>query len=365
MLKVVEIILDLSKRAGAEVFFASLCEELNSRGDIELSIISLYDNIDSSFSGLRNLRNCKFYTVHKHPGIDFKAAIKLRKIIKMINPDIIHTHRSILSTYFLAFGTKRHKWFNVHTVHSIAEKECNRITYFLRKPFLYKKTLILVGIAPAITSSILKLYPKATVPTILNGISFKHQITDNVEKAYDFICVASFRPVKNHKMLFDVFDSVYEQNSNSNLICLGEGPLFETSKEYIDGLKSKPNIYLVGSVQDVDSYLEKSRTFVLSSLYEGNPISILEAMKHGLPIIAPRVGGIPDIVKDKINGLLYPAGRNDKMYDCMIELLSNTAKYKEIEANNFRDSKNFSMEKCASKYVELFISLIKTSKERS
>ena len=353
MIKVVEVIPDLSKRAGAEVFFFSLCKELSQSKEIELSIISLYNNVDSSFDELRTLSNCHFYTCDKKKGVDFRAAKKFRKIIKKINPTIIHTHRSILPTYFLAFGLAKRKWKIVHTLHSIPSKECSKTTNILRKPFIRKKMLAFVGISKTISSLFLDANKKAKIVTINNGV-IDFDYDKNQQKIYDFISIGRFASVKNHKMLFDVFNMVWKKHQNIKLICLGDGELFDESKKYISSLPCFKNIFLIGATSNVGCYLSSSKVFVMSSIYEGNPISILEALHCGLPIVAPNVGGIPDVIDNNVNGILYPVCDYQGMYDSMHKLLIDGEFYNKMVMYNKQHSNDFSIHECSKKYIDFF-----------
>lgn len=356
-IKVVEIILDLASRAGAETFFQSVCERLAKSSNIELSIICLWDNVHDSFSPLKELEGVNFYTLNKKRGVDFKAAKKLKRIIKKINPDIIHTHRSILMTYFLAFGSKKRHWKLVHTIHNVPTKESNAVTDFLRKIYIRKHNIWFVGISKTITSEFKKVFPKAEIITINNGIPLVecHHVAN---PEYDFINVARFSPQKNHRLLFDAFEQLSFKYQNLKLICVGNGELFEESRDYISNLSCKNQIILYGQTDNVYSLLEKSKCFILSSLYEGNPISILEAMNCGLPIIAPEVGGIPDVISNNINGFLFEVGNISQLAECMEKIITSENIIQTISKNNLLLSKQYSIDFCVKSYIDLFYDII-------
>ena len=94
--------------------------------------------------------------------------------------------------------------------------------------------------------------------------------------------------------------------------------------------------------------------FVLGSLYEGNPITILEAMSVGLPIIAPNVGGIPDVVVDKKNGFLYEVNDSDGLIKCLDKITLDKTQLDEMSKQNMQKSQQFSIETCSKKYLNLF-----------
>jgi glycosyltransferase involved in cell wall biosynthesis len=355
-MKIVEIILDLRRRAGAEVFFASLCDEFIKNPEIELTVISLWDDIHDSFKYLQNDPRVSFYSLSKKRGVDFKAARKLKKLLLDINPDIIHTHRSILMTYFFAFGLSKQNWKLVHTIHNTPGKEANRITWMLRKCYDKKKLITYVGISDLITREFSNL-SKGSIVTIYNGIAIK-TVNSDLAKQFDFINVARFSPAKNHRLLIDSFNDFYLEHNNATLICVGEGELRTEIEAYASTLNCYTNIIFYGPSNDVLALLSQSRVFILTSFYEGTPVSILEAMSVGLPIISPNVGGIPDILEDNVNGFLFEVCNKKQIVQLMEKIYDNRQLIERISKNNKEKVLKFSIEVCASNYLSLFEKLV-------
>ncbi len=352
-MKILEIIPDLRKRAGAEVFFNSLCNELSLRPELEIVVVIIWNLIDESFKTLTRNPRIKFYCCGKEKsGLGFKSAKKLKEIVLLEKPDVIHTHRSVALSYFLAFGFKKHNWKYFHTVHNIAQKEAGKYEICLRKTFVKKGIVEHVGISNEISKSILKIYKKDPAATIYNGIELPTIAC--AKKKYDFICVARFSKQKNHLLLLRAFDKFVKKHNSASLILVGEGELEDECKKYVANCNITSNVIFYGSTDNVFDLMSESNCFVLSSLYEGNPISILEAMALGLPIIAPSIGGIPDVLSDKENGLLFPVSNEHQLLECMEDLYTNKQLCKKISANNIEKSKLFSMKKCSQEYIELF-----------
>ena len=355
-IRIAEIILDLSSRAGAEVFFTNLCLKLKQFSDVELTVISLYDDVHPSFSEACSEAGIRILTLGKKKGADLSAAKRLKAALKDVCPDIIHTHRSILLTYFLAFGFRKKPWHIVHTIHSVPAKESNRVTNFLRRGYSRKKMISLVGISPLISSEAKALFPKTPIYTILNGINlpFLAKQASFDQRKYDFVCVARFSEVKNHQMLIRAFSKVVTEFPKARLLCVGDGVLLEESKKLTKSLGLDENVEFPGSTDKVYEALGQSKCFVLSSLYEGNPLSVLEAMHSGLCLLLPRVGGIPDIVQDLKNGFLYEPGNENALASLMIQTLANSAETEKIGSLNSTDVERFSMDECAKEYLNLF-----------
>ena len=351
MLKIIEIIPILSVRRGAEVFFANLCMALNNRKDIRLDVVLLYDKIDKSFLNQFDDMHIKPYFCHKRKGIDLRASKILKKILCELKPDIIHTHNCCFFTYYLAFKSKKVPWKYFHTCHSVPDVEATRIEHFFRKRFSKKGRLFNIGISPIVSNSFKEKYGVSYVPYVLNGIPLSNETFSN-EKLYDFIMCASFDENKNHKLLINAFEQLSNYQKRK-LICLGDGPLFDEIKNEVEQKGLKDNILLLGSVSNVGDYLDKSRIFVLPSLNEGIPISIIEAMNYGLPIIASDVGGIPDIVNEQ-NGILFPSNDSKQLTEAMSTLLNNPILCNKISEYNKKYSQKFSIDNTAEAYLQIF-----------
>ena len=126
------------------------------------------------------------------------------------------------------------------------------------------------------------------------------------------------------------------------------------AKKYVEKLPSSQNIEFVGPVSNVQQYLEQSRIFTLSSFFEGNPISVLEAMSVGLPVVLPNVGGIPNVVVHGRNGLLFESGDKTKMIQYFEKLTIDQNLYNKMVQNNINDVKKYSIKKGANEYLKIF-----------
>lgn len=351
-MRIVEVINGLQQRGGAEVFAVGLSRNLAKIESNEVYLISLFDGVHPSF--LKDLENTriKIFACHKKKGIDFKAAAVFKKIIKEIHPDIIHMHLSCLSLYFLAFGVRKRSWKLFQTFHSLPGSTSTGLNESIRKIFIGRKAITFVGISEKITNLAVDKYKGIECETIENGIELKTSNHDGDDKIYDLVIVASFTPPKNHMLLLDAI-RIVDDSSPVSLVCVGDGPL---KNDFCNSIPEsmKGRIDVVGRTNDVYKYLLASRVFVLSSIREGNPISILEAMDCGLPIIAPKIGGIPDVVKDKINGFLYGPGNKEELAESILFFKNNPELIDEIGKRNSEYVKKFSMDICAARYYHLF-----------
>ena len=351
MLRIVEIIPILSIRRGAETFFANLCVALKKRNDVKLDVVLLYDEIDSSFVKTFEEHGIKPFLCHKTKGVDFKASKLFKKILLDLNPDIIHTHNCCFFTYYLAFGSKKRNWKYFHTCHSVPDVEATKLEHFFRKRFSRRGLITNIGISPIVSNAFKKRYKINFVPHVLNGIPLVESNKSETKK-YDFIICASFDENKNQKLLIEAF-RIMPNYKNFKLVCLGDGPLLNEVKSLSEKYELSNNVFFLGAVSNVSDYLSQSKVFVLSSKNEGIPVSILEAMNYGLPIIAPNIGGIPDFVSSK-NGILFEVDNKDDLSMAMSSIIVNNKMLYEISSYNKKYSEKFSIDKTAEDYLNIF-----------
>lgn len=264
----------------------------------------------------------------------------LDNVLQDFKPDIINVHLDTLYTWLWAVLKNKHIIF---TVHSDAQRIYNRFSHNLFKILKKRKKITVIGVSQNISKHFCTVFGAENAITIYNPIDISHfkckRIYTQKKDMLIFINIARFYPVKNHMLLIEAFARFYQNNQNTQLLLVGEGQEFNMIKEYVDRLQLNRVIKFTGSVNDVAPLLEQSDIFVLSSRSEAFPVSIIEAMAAGLPIIATKVGGLPEVVKD--NGILVESENVIAMTDAM-NYLANNQKLRE------------NMGKLSEQYVEKY-----------
>ena len=340
---------------GAEKIVLELANNIDNNL-FDVSIISFYNQNPGmhTYDYLAN-ENFKIYFVNKKTGLDFKLFGKLKKTLISINPDIIHAHLDTLLYLIPSFNKKQKKFF---TIHNVPDKEAQGLQMMIRKYCFKFKQVVPIAISNQIEELTRKYYKlkNKTIPIIYNGIqlSGKTKIIKENNKKFIIINVSSFKPAKDHITLLKVYNEFHKKHKNSELWLLGDGSLKGEILDYID----KNNIVgvtLFGNVPNVYDYLLKADIFLLTSIYEGLPLCLLEALSVGLPIVSTNVGGIPDIIKNDYNGLLVDSGDIDKMLDKCELLFNNTELQKQLSINAINSSKLYDIRLCAKKHEELYL----------
>tara|TARA_Y100001933_G_scaffold261785_1_gene317333 strand:+ start:1409 stop:2500 length:1092 start_codon:yes stop_codon:yes gene_type:complete len=157
----------------------------------------------------------------------------------------------------------------------------------------------------------------------------------------------------DQKNIFEIFKIARNLNIY-NFIVLGEGYLIDKAKNYIKKNNIK-NVYLLGNKKDIFKYLKESEIFLSTSLYEGHPISVLEAMSIGMPIVVSNVIGNIDTIKNNHSGFFYKVGDIIQASKCIKEIINNKELKLKFSINAYERHKElFSTKKMKDSYISLY-----------
>ena len=159
--------------------------------------------------------------------------------------------------------------------------------------------------------------------------------------------------VKNHEMLIRAFAKIAAAHENVKLQLIGEGELRPQMEELVKSLKIKNKVDFLGLQANVYPFLHDADTFCLPSKYEGIPMTLIEAMGTGLPIISCEVGGIPDMLTDKQNALLVPPDVEGIAHG-MEQLYSDRVLRERLGMAAEKRSEDFSSETMAVTYIDVY-----------
>jgi glycosyltransferase involved in cell wall biosynthesis len=206
-----------------------------------------------------------------------------------------------------------------HTVHNIAEREIEPPARLIHR-YAFNHGVVPIAVAEEVALSMQRLYQIATCQVIANCIPTEIYARPQMprelwrakegfaEKDTLFVCVARFAPQKNHALLLNAFARGPASHPHARLLLVGDGALRANLEAQAKSLGVTDSIRFLGLRSDIPDALGASDVFVLGSDYEGNPLSVLEAMASGLPIVSTAVGGVPSLVKNGTHGLLVQPG---------------------------------------------------------
>ena len=268
-------------------------------------------------------------------------AKKLGKILDTEKIDIIHgngIHHLIYA--FLAskiFSNRRKPKKIIVTLHSYLHgTPLEKLTLLIESILINLLADKAIPVSKSFTKKLIHygVNPKK-IQTIYNGVTLKtFQNINNfilpIKPSSSLLIAysATHEPRKGHIYLIQAFSIVLKEFPNAKLVLTGKGPLTKNLKHLAKKLKIEKNIIFTGQIPYKDLYnlLHNINIFVFPSLAEICPIAVLEAMAAGKPIVATNVGGIPEIVKQNINGILVQPKNPEKLASAIIEIAKNPKK---------------------------------------
>lgn len=354
-MKIVQIIPEFGL-AGAEIMCENLTNELVRIGH-KVIVVSLYNTHTPITDRLEN-NGIEVVYLDKNLGLDLSMIKKLRRLFKEEHPDVIHSH--LLSIEYavpasIGLGI-RHK---IHTVHNIAHKEfASKWKRRLCKAFYHLLDVTPVALSDIIQDSIVEEYKlnKDKVPVAFNGVPLEKCVIKksySLGKTVDVLHVGRFSEQKNHVALVEAAIKVHSIKNNVRFLLVGDGPLKNDISQLIKEKGADGFIIECGKTDNVFQYMQSADIFCLPSKYEGIPMTLIEAMGSGLPIVASRVGGIPDMITDGKEGLLCTPDADDIAIK-IEQMIEDDSLREACGKCAFAKSAQFSAKTMAEKYIEIY-----------
>ncbi len=354
-LQIVHII-QLLGTGGAEKMIVDLAIQAHRQHDVK--IICLYPSGDYPYEKVLREHQIEIIFLNKKLGFDINTFIDLWKTLSEIKPDVIHTHLHA-AIYALPWFMFHRKNRRVHTVHNIALAEFGRAHRFLQGLAYRYVNVVPVAISHIVQGEITKEYhlEPEKVPIIYSGIdiaNFTPKMHMKTQDMYTIINVASLSKRKNQVLLIEAFNLVLKQKADVKLVFVGDGEEKSNLQSLAEKYKISDRVEFAGITSEVQKWLSRADIFVLCSFFEGMPLSIIEAMAVGLPVIGTAVGGVPDIIEDGVNGFLVPSNDAVKLSMAMLKLIEDKELRSQMSQNNIEKATNFDIGYVTGEYMKLY-----------
>ena len=141
--------------------------------------------------------------------------------------------------------------------------------------------------------------------------------------------IANLYPTKGLTTLIEAAEH-FKNNDTMVFFIIGDGPEYHNLKLKIENLKLEKKVYLLGNIPNAKEYLQAFDVFVLPSAKEGFPWALIEAMAARLPVIATRVGAIPEIIEDRQNGFIVNPNKPEQIAKTITEIINSDYLKKEL-----------------------------------
>ncbi len=318
--------------------------------------------------------NVPLFHVPKEKRFDLKAMLKLGGIIRDCNISVVNAHH-FMSMVYSFYGSKiKNKTKLIYTEHS--EWEINLIS----KKWLWVGAMLLrsadktVGVSNSVTNRLQKVFnlPQEKVLAIDNGVDLKLFSSESAgcylreelhikpnEKIIGI--VANLKKVKNHLFLLRAFREVVKEYSKVKLIIIGQGFSGDPEnsedeiRNFVDEADLDAKVCFLGFRDDVHLLLSGMDIFCLTSYMEGMPISLIEAMASGLPVVGSDVMGIKEIIKNNENGYIVSVDDVSALKGALLKILRNDDLREKMGHLAKSFSNHYSLSNCKDKYIKLFM----------
>ncbi len=307
---------------GHQVYCATtagvLLDELKSKGTHHVDIDFNFSGLGGMVSAGRLLRNA----VVEH-GIEMVAPQSVRSTIACYG-----ALRLVPFSYRVAATGKRVPIVTtIHNIHNpmhfrYAGHILQRCTdYVIFESHYERNRLLASGLAEGKSSVIHSGIDTDRFVPRQRDVELARRYGLDPERHKIFGIVARLSEEKGHNYLLEAFAQVYKARPESRLMVIGDGPLLEQTRAQAKQLGIADVVIFTGMQRNVPDYLALLDVFVLSSTRESFPLAAREAMAAGRPVIAPRIGGCPEVVDEGVTGYLFESRNVDQLRDRMLEIL--------------------------------------------
>ncbi|MHB1605954.1 MAG: glycosyltransferase [Leptospirales bacterium] len=299
---------------GAENHFLKLCRNLDPTL-VRTSILLIVEGgeLVPDFEAL----GIPVTIIPKKSRYDLSVVPRIRRFLKSGNFDIVHTHLFTANFWgrLAAMGLPSILVSSAHNVVARERPFLVRVENFLDR-LLSVPTDAIFCVTGQVMQSMEKDagLPRHKLVTIENGLSFSDHPDVSAQSARSRLDLSTGIPVlavigrfstqKNHPGFLEALDRVRKRYPDVVALLVGEGELEPVIREMARSRGLSDNLRFLGQRRDVPEILRALDLLVVPSLWEGLPNVMLEAMAAGIPVVATRVGGIPDVLTDRLTGVL-------------------------------------------------------------
>jgi glycosyltransferase involved in cell wall biosynthesis len=156
----------------------------------------------------------------------------------------------------------------------------------------------------------------------------------------------------------EAFAALADRHPQAHLVLGGDGPCEPELRELVAQTGLADRVHFLGMRQDVPEILRSLDVAVMSSDFEGTPLFALECMAAGTPLVATRVGGLPDLIDDGHTGTLVPPRDPAALSAAIDELISDPERREAVAAAARERAKEFSIDRIAERFASLYESLL-------
>lgn len=296
-------------------------------------------------------RKIKYQVFECRSQFDLKLISLLKNNVKKNSINLIHAHGFKASFYSLFIKVANF----IMTHHGITGHTLKVRIYEKLELLCFKKSNYLIGVSKEMEKKLAR-YKSKNITTIYNPLSLETKPTrksSTKNESLRLLIIGRLSPEKAHSDLFKALKLVKDQNIQLDII--GDGVLKPSLEKEVELLKLNSRVCFHGFQDNITPFLNNADAVIMPSHTEGLPMVLIECCCFGMPILASKIGGIPELVKDGNNGLLFPVNAPAKMA-FVIDQFQEKQELIQKNAINliFESQKKFSANEWLIKHCEVY-----------
>lgn len=322
-------------------------------------------------------------SLDKQPGKDVGVYWRMWRTLRRLRPQIVHTRNlgTVDMQWIALVAGVRHRVHGEHgweasdprglnPRHLAIRRACRPVThrYVPMSADIAAWLREAVGVDP---SRIRQLYSgvdtqrfSPSLPHVGSPLPYAGEVARSAgEGSLTIGTIGRLDPVKNQAALIDAVAALRPRFPQLRLLIVGDGPLRDALRQHAIDAGLETAIEFAGARNDTPDLLRRMDLFVLPSINEGISNTILEAMATGLPVVAGRVGGNPELIVDGVTGALYDPAQPGALESALASYLVDPARCRAHgRAGRERVVQNFSLEAMVQRYLALYDELLKDNR---
>lgn len=328
---------------------------LKERGD-DITVVSLTGS-DSAIGRALAEHNIDVVALRKAHGFSISTLLQLARCIGELRPDVVHSHLPILHYVVPAVRLGSTKARLVHTFHSVAKHEASRrVKRAVALVMIRWGNVTPVALTGFVAETVSRTYRIRRegiqiVPNGTNLLPYQEAAASRQDSnIFRVLCVGRLVKAKNHAGLILQFNELSQRlGGNVRLTLVGDGPERSSIEALCSSLNLGEVVDLAGAQDDATSFYGNADAFVLSSLTEGFPMTVIEAMASALPVVCSALPTLRGIIVHSENGFTEDPASTD-FNDRLVELYESAELRTKIGEAAAETALNFSAARMADEY---------------
>ena len=299
---------------------------------------------------------------YKEKGFSLDIIFRIARRLREDGAQILHTHNSMIHHYGVLAGRMAGVRAIVNTRHGLAFHSGRRQKVYYRVTMPLTDAVVFVCRDGQRFAAEKRTVPARKGSVIMNGIPVQQfqgfrASPGSARPLIRFGTVGRLVKAKAHADLIAAFSLVAAETADAELHIWGDGELRSALLEEIAKRGLQDRVLYHGMTQDPAAALKSIDVFVLSSISEGLPLVILEAMMVGLPIVSTRIGGVPEVAPEGTVALYSPPGDPGSLALAMRRAMDTDLAAMGAAAHRWAEE-HFSIESMQEQYQQLFLRLL-------